>query len=317
MSNPTLSRAVEGYLLHKSASGRSKYTIRNYRNQLGRFCSQLDDCPIDKVSPQDIELFLEWLRMEYRYTKVGTLAIDPRPLSAKTIRNAWAALSNFWNWSSREFNIKNPFDIPSPKAPHTPVTPLTMEEVDLLLRACARAVNNSKRSTAKRDKAILLAFLDTGVRVSELCQADISNLDLESGRLFVTGKGNKSRYVYLGKVTRQALWTYLAERYPDKEPDNSESIFTNSRGFGRLSRHNVRNLLSRIGNRAGVDKVHPHRFRHTFAIEFLRNGGDVFSLQQLLGHSSLEMVRKYLQIAEMDLERTHRKASPADNWRLR
>jgi len=74
--------------------------------------------------------------------------------------------------------------------------------------------------------------------------------------------------------------------------------------------------LQAIGNRAGVRNVHPHRFRHTFAISFLRNGGNGYTLQMILGHTTMEMVRKYLNLAQADLESAHRLASPVANWRL-
>lgn len=83
-----------------------------------------------------------------------------------------------------------------------------------------------------------------------------------------------------------------------------------------MSRDVLYRLLRRIGERGQVANVHPHRFRHTFAITYLRNGGDIFTLQTLLGHSTLDMVRHYARIAECDTERVHEIASPVDNWRL-
>ena len=75
-------------------------------------------------------------------------------------------------------------------------------------------------------------------------------------------------------------------------------------------------LLVRMGQRAGVANVHPHRFRHTFAINFLRNGGNAYALQMMLGHSTMEMVKRYLALAQADVEAAHRQASPVANWRL-
>jgi integrase/recombinase XerD len=78
----------------------------------------------------------------------------------------------------------------------------------------------------------------------------------------------------------------------------------------------LRHLIKRIAERAGVRDAYPHKFRHTFAIAYLRAGGEVFTLQMLLGHGSLDKLRHYAQIAQVDVEQAHRKASPVDNWRL-
>lgn len=83
-----------------------------------------------------------------------------------------------------------------------------------------------------------------------------------------------------------------------------------------MDRRRLAVMFANIGRRASVPHVHPHRFRHTFAIQYLRNGGNAFTLQQMLGHSSMEMVKRYLKLAQVDLDMVHRKASPVDNWRL-
>ena len=83
-----------------------------------------------------------------------------------------------------------------------------------------------------------------------------------------------------------------------------------------MNKNALRLLIVHLGEKAGVKKCHPHRFRHTFAITYLRSGGDLFTLQSLLGHSTLDMVQHYARIAEIDVEQAHKRASPADNWRL-
>ena len=83
-----------------------------------------------------------------------------------------------------------------------------------------------------------------------------------------------------------------------------------------MNKNALRLIMARLGKKSGVKNCHPHRFRHTFAITYLRSGGDLFTLQSLLGHSTLDMVQHYARIAEIDVEQAHRRASPADNWRL-
>jgi len=83
-----------------------------------------------------------------------------------------------------------------------------------------------------------------------------------------------------------------------------------------MNKNALRLLIVHLGKKAGIKHCHPHRFRHTFAITYLRSGGDVFTLQALLGHSTLDMVQHYARIAEIDVEQAHKRASPADNWRL-
>ncbi|MDK1082365.1 MAG: tyrosine-type recombinase/integrase [Anaerolineae bacterium] len=176
-----------------------------------------------------------------------------------------------------------------------------------------------RRPTANRDQAIILVLLDTGLRASELCALKIGDIDIKRGKVDIRhslvggAKGGKGRVVFLGKTARRALWRYQVER--EDADDFNAPLFTVKRGRN-FSPDTLRHLVKSIARRAGVKYAYPHKFRHTFSITYLRSCGDVFTLQALLGHSSLDMVRYYAQVAQIDVEQAHRKASPADNWRL-
>lgn len=156
-------------------------------------------------------------------------------------------------------------------------------------------------------------LLDTGLRASELCDLQIRDYEPDSGQLYVRhGKNNKRRVVYLGQRARLQLWRYLADRNNTRPPDPLFASRTNT----RLDRNNLRHMLSTIAAQAKINDVHPHRFRHTFAITFLRNGGNTFALQKLLGHEELTTVLKYVRLAETDIKAAQAAASVVDNWRL-
>ena len=126
-------------------------------------------------------------------------------------------------------------------------------------------------------------------------------------------KGGKGRTVYLGKATRNALWRYLVDRDDASDPQAPLFLEANGRPLNKTA---LRLLVAGLGKKANRSKCHPHLFRHSFAITYLRNGGDLFTLQSLHGHGNLEMVRHYARIAEVDVAQAHRRASPADNWHL-
>jgi len=174
-----------------------------------------------------------------------------------------------------------------------------------------------QRHTYKRDRAIITVLLDTGISVSELCDAKISDFDPKNGRLIITGKGKKSRIIYMGNTSRQALWNYLVQCYPKDKPRPDDPLFLTNDNLFPMTRNGVLLLLKRLGEKAEVNHVYPNRFRHTFAIEFLRNGGNIYALQQVLGHSSLDMVRRYLKYFQTDMDNLTRRTSPADNWGIR
>lgn len=141
----------------------------------------------------------------------------------------------------------------------------------------------------------------------------MSDLDLQQKRCTVLGKGNKRRAIFFGRTTARALWQYLREQ----SHEENDFVFVSDRGGGAgepLTRSGLLQLVRRLGQSAKIQaaRCSPHTFRHTFAVEFLRNGGNVFSLQQILGHTSLHMTNRYVALAQADIENQHRQFSPAD-----
>lgn len=190
------------------------------------------------------------------------------------------------------------------------IQPFTPEQVLALQRSA------KKSEHPRRDEAICLFLLDTGVRASELCGLRMSNMDLQGRRATVVGKGNKTRAVYFGRDTTKALWQYLKET--PREGD--EALFTSDRGTRAgeaLTRSGLLQLIMRLGKSAKIEatRCSPHTFRHSFAVEFLRAGGNLFTLQTLLGHTSLAMSRRYTALAQADLEKQHREFSPVDRMK--
>ena len=163
-----------------------------------------------------------------------------------------------------------------------------------------------------RNRAIVLILLDTGLRLNELTSIKIG--DVKENMITVWGKGTKQRRVRMGATTQKALWRYML--YHHRE---IEHLWLTEEGL-QMQPRGISIMVRRLGKRAGFDDVRcsPHTFRHTFAINFLRNGGDIFTLQYLLGHSSLEMVRRYLgALNAEDAANAHSRYSPVDNMKLR
>lgn len=170
-----------------------------------------------------------------------------------------------------------------------------------------------KTSLPKRDTAIVLLLLDSGLRASELCQLRMNDLDLEVRRCYVLGKGNKHRSVYFGRNTAKALWQYLRTQ----EHGSDGFVFYGERGraaLESLARDGLLKLIKRLGRMAGIKAVRcsPHSLRHTYTVSFLRAGGNVFMLREALGHTNLQMTQKYVVVAEAYVEAQSKLYSPMD-----
>lgn len=309
-----LSQAIYGFLLDGSAGKLSSRTVDLYRYCLNNLVKHAGDVSLEAITHEKLTLFMVYLKTEYTAkTKTGKL-------SGPVLDNHWKAIRSFFKWCAK--TLKNPdpsINLTRPRYASAEIVPFTEAEAKRIVAAVEktklaqphdRASFQMTRPTAARDRALILLMLDTGLRIGEITRLEIKDVTLETGEVHVkpyeTGIKSFPRTVFLGKNARMAVWKYLTTR-PGAQPD--ESLF-------ELKIVSIQSLLMRIEQRTGIPNIHAHRFRHTFAVMYLRNGGDVFTLQRLLGHSSLEMVRRYVALADSDAAEAHRRASPADRMKL-
>jgi integrase/recombinase XerD len=321
-----ISKAIEGFMSYKTAEGLTERTLESYQRIMNKWLAFEGDKNLYDLKTSDLTRYLSWLRTEYVPRRYNG---KTHPLSSKTTRNVYVTFKSFYKWAKVELHAEDLMtDIKAPKFQHATVVPFKKEEIEKLIKACRysreaetvmRKSFSMRRPTAKRDEAIILTLLDTGLRAKELCMLTIGNLDIKSGKIEVKhgivggAKGGKGRIVYLGKSARKSVWRYLADR---EDGDDMEAPLFLGIYDRPLTPNALRHLIVSIASRAGVKNAYPHKFRHTFAITYLRAGGDVFTLQALLGHSSLDMVQHYAAIAQIDVQNAHRKSSPVDSWRL-
>ena len=177
-----------------------------------------------------------------------------------------------------------------------------------MLAVCDYDYRHNAKFLGSRNKAIVLMLLDTGLRVTEIAKIRLEDLDTARGWIKVKGKGAKERVVRIGATTQKALWRYLVYR-----SSNKPELWLTEEGKPFQS-DGIQIMIRRLRQRAGVrSKGNCHRFRHTFALNFLRADRNPFNLQYLLGHSELRMVRHYVGTLGMeDALDAHKKASPAD-----
>ena len=292
----TLQELVDFYLLRCEVEGKSPQTVRAYRETLGRF---LRSVPVEHAADVTTEHLYCYLA---RFTQ----------LSLETRHRYFREVRCFFNWLVDTGELdENPFrGTRNVRLPQRIVQPLSPAEIERLLAACG-----PETAVGVRDRAMVLCLLDTGVRCSELVQLSLDDLDLAARRLRIRhGKGNKQRVVPFAARCLAALDAYLAVRGRHGGP-----LFVAARGDGRLlpaqalRPNGLKQMLRRLGRRAGVAKVHAHRFRHTFATWAIEHDARELDVQYLLGHSSPDMVRRYSSTyrSEQAALRHHR-FSPAD-----
>jgi site-specific recombinase XerD len=248
---------------------------------------------------QSINYFSDWLASAGQpatlasLTKANVLgwlaSLRERGLTDGTVRTRWRGLRRFSGWLVAEGILStDPLAGISVDKPEPPMVPVfTDEELAALLGACKGSAFNDRR-----DEAIVRLLLDTGCRISELTGIDLKDLDLAGQTAPVTGKGSRTRSTYFSGKTALALDRYLRARRGHRHADDP-ALFLGERG--RFTPDGVRERLKLRADKAGLDpaEVHPHRFRHTHAHDWLANGGQERDLMRLMGWRSESMLSRY------------------------
>ena len=292
--NDNIPRWFDAFLIDRKAQGLAAGTIEFYGWKLrliDRFFYTQGISNVNEITPDIIRAMM--INLESSHTPGG-------------VHQVYRVIRTFLRWYAIEAEPDNWHDplanIKPPRLSEIPLSPVTTNDVKKLIAACPDTF------TGNRDKAIFLFLLDTGVRASELCALNREDVDEIEGSVQVkNGKGGKSRIVVMGKKTRKAMRAYLRSRSDDDDP-----LWLTDDG-DRLSYAGLNHMLERRAKQARIPKPGLHDFRRAFALNCLRNGMDIFSLQRLMGHADLQVMRRYLAQTDDDLREAHARSSPVDN----
>lgn len=286
------------FFFHLQARRRTPATLRYYANTqtvFGRFVVA-QDLPQDAAA-----LTVQHLRGFLRQLEADGLAPGGVHAHARALR---ALLT--WAFKEELLSVNPVKRLEMPRVDRRRLPAVSGAQVQQLLKLCR------KGTQPLRDCAVVMVLFDTGIRVQEAVNLQLGDLLFGRGLLRIHGKGNKERFVPIGARAMQALNVYLRR---ERRPAHAgvPSVFL-GRGGQPLTKSGIGIRLLKLAQSLGVPRADcsPHTFRRGFAVEFLRNGGDVFTLQQILGHSSLEMTRRYVNFLDEDLKLAHLRFSPGD-----
>ncbi len=302
-------RLLAQFITARRACGVSPKTLEWYSSWGSRFLTFLEerghDLTISTITAQSVWEFLAELRDRHTWEGHPTITTH-RPLSPFTVNGAYRALHALFKWAEQEgFVDQSPMStMKTPQVPRLQPPAFSRGELRRLVEEAGKTTH------PLRDQVIVFLLADCGLRLGELAGLRMEDIHLDEGYVKVMGKGAKERPIPLGDVTGQRIVAYLEEERPET---SAERLLVTDEGKP-LSKGGIRTLIRRLGKRAGLKaRVYPHKLRHTAAREFLRNGGNVFTLQEILGHETLEMTRRYVYLDLDDLKTNFASASPMDN----
>jgi site-specific recombinase XerD len=296
--------ALGRYELDARARGISQSNITHVKGIVVLFIGFLgtvDD--VRRIGADDFRRYLASLRDRHAWE--GSAKQSQNKLTGTSINTYARAIKSFWAWLKQAGLIEaNPLAaVAAPKIPKTIPVVYSDEEI--------RAVYDVVKDTPVV-KSVFLLFLDSGIRLSELTSLSLANLDLTNRRLKVRGKGNKERLAYFSDFTAESINGYLKGTSTHHRPGSK--VFLDNNGLP-LTNRQIQVMLAKAGKQAGlIRRLAPHKLRHTYATLALRNGGNLEYLRITLGHTDIKTTSEaYLNVADADIARAHRKFSPVAN----
>ncbi len=275
----------------------SSHTITNYQRDLNRFISYLDNQSITG-----------WSNVSETNVRSYVSSRHRQQLAARSLQRELSAIRSFFNYLITEQVIRyNPAkSVQAPKAKQPLPKTLDVDQLQRLLEI------TDNEPLAIRDRAILELFYSSGLRLAELVSLDLDQLDLSQAMLSVTGKGNKTRRLPVGRKAIEALQQWLNIRKDFTRTDNN-AVFLSQQG-ARLSARSVQQRMRHWAQKQGLNShVHPHMLRHSFASHVLESSGDLRAVQELLGHSDINTTQIYTHLDFQHLASVYDKAHPRAN----
>lgn len=297
-----LPRFADRYLDHLSVErGLSPHSLAAYRRDLALYGAYLDAAGIDgpvEAAPSDLAGFVAWIR-EQRTANGETYA-------QSTVARTLVAVRGLHKFLVREgLTDSDPStEVVGPRARRALPKALSVDEVGRLLDAPA-----GSEPVDFRDRAMLEILYAAGLRITELVNLDVDDVDLADRTVRCLGKGDRERIVPFGRPCRAALEAWLVQARPSLRPRDA-ALFCNRRG-GRLTRQGGWKIIKKHAHAAGLAaQVSPHTLRHSFATHFLDGGGDVRVVQELLGHASVNTTQIYTLVSRARLRAVYEQAHP-------
>ena len=301
------------YASDNEAEGKSPKTIIWYNDLLKQYCRYLEDSAIttdvSAINRDQAKAYMLYLHNRTRCPRHSNPPAPTQPpLSPKTIQCHIRCLKAFSTWAFEErYTSENRLEhLKLPKAPSVVIEPLTQAEIQKLISSI-----DKHSPTGIRNHAILVTMLDTGLRVAEVSSITLANLNLADGYVKVMGKGSKERIVPMGAYVCKVLWSYIDKTRPSPVVPDQNYLFLSPAG-DPVSTNTLKLMFTRLAKTSGIKRLHAHLCRHTFATNYLLAGGDIYSLKEILGHSTLEMVVHYLHFTNQQVTTLQHRFSPMD-----